>query len=77
MKKNKDLHTRIVLGVFSVIIISMGISAILTGTINYSNFWGGVVFAPIAIIIGTLILIIVTFRWNSTVDSDNKPKKKK
>lgn len=65
MKKRRELFARLVLGFFGTIIIVMGLSSIYSGNFNYSNYWGGVVFAPIAIIIGILVLIVVIFRWKT------------
>jgi tellurite resistance protein TehA-like permease len=65
MKKRRELFARLGLGFFGTIIILMGLSSIYSGNLNYSNYWGGVVFAPIAIIIGILVLIVVIFRWKT------------
>lgn len=63
MKKKRELYARIGLGIFAAILILMGLLRILQGELNYTNYWGGIVFAPVAIIIGILVLIIVFFRW--------------
>jgi len=35
----------------------------------YSNYWGGLVFAPIGILVGLLFIYVIIFRW----DTLNKP----
>jgi uncharacterized membrane protein len=77
MKNKTGRLNRPLLSVFGIILILMGISSILKGNPNYGNFFGGVVFSPVAIIVGVLILIIVTFRWESTGESNSKSNRKK
>jgi hypothetical protein len=43
-------------------IAASGIGAFVRGYLHYSNYWGGAVFAPNAILIGGLV-IVVAFRW--------------
>ena len=68
MKINHDNLTRWIIGAFGVILLLMGTSSMLRGNPNYGNFFGGVVFAPVAIIIGLLLIVIAIFRWNSMRD---------
>ena len=71
MKKTKTKKTgkkrwdiaRFVLLYFGFILILMGIVAILKGTWHYLNYWGGLIFAPSAILVGLLLLYIVFFQW--------------
>jgi uncharacterized membrane protein len=65
MKKRRELFARVGIGFFGVILVLIGLSKIFGGNLNYSNYWGGVVFAPLTIIIGILVLIIVLFRWKA------------
>jgi len=65
MKKRRELLGRLGLGFFGIILVLMGLSSIHKGELNYENYWGGVVFAPVAIIMGILVLIIVIFRWKA------------
>jgi hypothetical protein len=37
------------------------------GNFNYQNYWGGVVFAPLPIAVGLLILLAAIFRWKKLV----------
>ena len=67
----REFLTRIVLGFFGIILIFIGVSSIYNGILNYSNYWGGIVFAPVAIIMGVLVLVIVTFRWKALHQKSN------
>jgi uncharacterized membrane protein len=76
MRNNKGLFTRVVVGLIFIGIILIGFKHIFAGNLNYSNYWGGIVFTPIAILIGILGLVIVVFRWESFANSQNQIKKK-
>ncbi len=75
MKNKKSLFTRIFIGVFGFVLILTGFKNIFYGNLNYSNYWGGVVFAPIAILVGILAIIIAAFRFDSIVNSKEQSKK--
>jgi hypothetical protein len=49
----------VLLGVFAV---CYGMLQIVGGKLNYQNYWGGLVFAPFTILLGTLVLYISVFR---------------
>jgi hypothetical protein len=53
---------RIGFALISLLIIALGAFAVLQGKIEYQNWRGLYVFAPLAIIIGLLGLIIVGFK---------------
>ncbi len=40
-----------------LMLIGMGALNLLAGRLHYRNYWGAPVFAPFAILIGTLVLI--------------------
>ncbi len=77
MMKNVEKSGRIFIGFFGVILLFMGVTHVLRGDLNYSNYWGGVVFAPFAIVVGVLLLFIVVFKWDSFEDSKTKKKRSK
>ena len=77
MKNKKSLFTRIFIGLFGFILIMTGLKNIFYGNQNYSNYWGGIVFAPIAILIGVLVIIITVFRFDSITNSKEQSKKSK
>jgi hypothetical protein len=35
----------------------------MSGRMGWSNYWGGLVFAPFAIIFGLLLIYVAIFRW--------------
>lgn len=37
---------------FGLLILSIGVSTLGFGSLHYSNWWGGMVFAPFAILVG-------------------------
>jgi hypothetical protein len=53
---------RIAFSLFSLLIILFGAGSLFQGHTGYRNWFGGVVFAPFAIIVGVLCLFIVGFR---------------
>ena len=61
-RKPLSLFRRNSLVLIGVMIAASGIVAFVRGNLHYSNYWGGAVFAPNAILIGGLV-IVVAFRW--------------
>jgi hypothetical protein len=59
---------------FHWLIILFGAGSLFRGHIGYRNWWGGVVFAPFAIIIGTLCLFIAGFRPKLFSNTSSKKK---
>ncbi len=55
---------RVVSGLLGLLLILQGISWIVRGNLNYQNYWGGIVFAPLAILVGGLFVYLVIFQWN-------------
>jgi hypothetical protein len=53
---------RAILALISLVIVMFGAGTLFNGKIDYYNSWGGIVFAPIAIIIGSLGLIIAALK---------------
>jgi hypothetical protein len=65
MKKSK--RNRLLLQSFASLIamavITVGIRPLLKEDTSYHNWWGGLVFAPVTIIIGLFLLYLVIFKW--------------
>ena len=61
--------SRWLLGGFVVFIalslILGGLNAMMGGRPAYRNYWGGVIFAPFAIVLGTAILVVFAVNWRS------------
>jgi uncharacterized membrane protein len=43
----------------ALVLIGSALVSILSGRFNYRNYWGGVVFAPFAILIGVAFLLMM------------------
>jgi hypothetical protein len=81
-EKKRESIGKVFLILISIILILFGIGKLLKGDLNYSNYWGGVVFAPIAIIIGIILIFVVLFsknliKNNQELDQKFKVKKNK
>ena len=55
---------RVMLGLMGIVIISLGSRTLTQGKLHYSNWWGGAVFAPFAIIVGAMV-VVVAIRWKA------------
>jgi uncharacterized membrane protein YfcA len=53
---------RVAVALISALIVLLGAGNFFRGHIGYRNWWGGVVFAPFAIIGGSLGLFVAGFR---------------
>jgi uncharacterized membrane protein len=53
---------RTILALISFLIVMLGAATLFHSRIEYYNRWGGIVFAPFAIIIGSLGLVIAAFK---------------
>ena len=49
--------------VLAAVLIAGGVYTLGRGELAYHNYWGGTVFAPFAIAIGVLLLLLALFRW--------------
>ena len=50
--------------VASVLVMLYGVTHLVSGRVNYENYWGGVVFAPFTIVVGALFLYIAVFHYD-------------
>jgi hypothetical protein len=64
---------RAILALISLVIVMFGAATLFHGKIDYDNSWGGIVFAPTSIIIGSIGLIIAALKPKSFAPP---PKKK-
>jgi hypothetical protein len=53
----------VVVGAAMFLMLS-GLASLFTGRVSYHNYWGGLVFAPLTIVLGILLLYIATFRFD-------------
>ena len=80
-KKRRQLVKVIGLNIFSLLLVFYGFYHIAQGKHSYSNYWGGQVFAPVAIVAGVLLSYIACFRIEgfskkSQKGKENKPRPK-
>jgi hypothetical protein len=54
---------RVFMGLLAILLILIGTGTVLKGDLTYRNYWGGLVFAPIVIPVGLVLLYLVIFRW--------------
>jgi hypothetical protein len=47
----------------SMLILCLALGTILKGRLQYSNYWGGAVFAPFALLIGALGMVASIMSW--------------
>jgi hypothetical protein len=69
-----DRLGRIAIALTSFLILMLGVGSLFQGKIGYWNWWGGVVFAPYAILIGALGLFIAGFRSKAFLRKEPKTK---
>jgi hypothetical protein len=65
-------HARLYLALGSVLVVVIGAGTMVRGGTNYLNWWGGLVFAPAAILIGALGLFIAIFRPGAAEPANKK-----
>jgi len=70
-KKKQNKLGKIFVSFFAILIIVFGVLSLFRGELNYSNYWGGIVFVPIAILFGVLLLYIIWFRWKNVEKNEN------
>jgi hypothetical protein len=68
---NVDPHGvlyRLVAVLAGLVLICLGLSALLRGESSYANWFGGLVFAPLAVLFGVFILSCAIFKpdWLAT-----------
>ena len=59
----REQFIRALLSFLAVLLILGAIHTLRTGGIGYRNYWGGTIFAPVAIAIGVAILLLCVFAW--------------
>jgi len=57
--RNLGTKGRIAFGCIGFVILVTGISTLARGRLHYPNYWGGAVFAPFAVIVGALTIIVM------------------
>lgn len=65
---------RVTLFLFGILFLLSGLREVLFGDLHYSNYWGGAVFAPLAIAIGLFLLVMLVLKWR-TLDQPEEQRK--
>lgn len=69
---------RLAIGLGGLALIGMGITPMLHGDFSYENWWGGLAFAPIAVLGGAAILVAsIGVRFRKPQEHKKKRKNKK
>jgi hypothetical protein len=64
-KKHKNLFIRFGLILVAFVLIGTGaIPLFLKNDFFYSNWWGGLVFAPLTFLVGCIFLYLIILKWN-------------
>ncbi len=69
---SSDAVARVVMGVVCLSLVLTGLKASLSDDMSYENYWGGVVFGPVAVVVGLFGLVVAVFLWHQV---GNSPKK--
>jgi hypothetical protein len=49
---------QVILGFLGLMVLDWGVLTLLGGRLHYSNVWGGMMFAPFALLIGILVIVV-------------------
>jgi len=64
MKKKKKIFVRSGLILVAFMVIGTGLIPLLAKKgLFYSNWWGGLVFAPLVVLVGFFLLYLLIFKW--------------
>jgi uncharacterized membrane protein len=63
---------RTILALISFLIVMLGAATLFHGKLEYYNWWGGMIFAPFAIVIGSLGFAIAVFKPNVLEETAKK-----
>lgn len=76
MKSNRHHNLyRLVFVILSLVLVLTGIMYMAKGLIGWSNYWGGLVYSPFAVLVGLLLLYVGIFRWERLIRSRKTDKK--
>jgi hypothetical protein len=67
ISRKKERFARIGMAAAAIFLAVSASVNIFAGRLNYRNYWGGLVFAPYAVAIAAIALLIVVFRWKKTI----------
>ena len=56
---------RAVLLFIGLSLVFAGLRALESGDLHYPNYWGGLVFAPLALVLGVAVLLLLVVKWRT------------
>ena len=65
---------QITFALISLTVILLGAAPLFRGDFFYSNYWGGLVFGPLAILIGLCGVCVAVFRWRKFLEPPERLK---
>jgi hypothetical protein len=57
--------------------MSLGLGPLLRGHRDYFNYWGGLVFAPFAVLLGSLFILMAIFGWKRFTRLGETPRRRR
>jgi len=61
-RKKKRKLIRFTFISIALLFIFFGVTTLMKGNLHYTNYWGGLVFAPVALLIGVILLFVAIFK---------------
>ena len=58
---------------FAIALTLGGLQAVLFGDLHYENYWGGLVFAPLAIVAGVFVMPWLAWKWKTLSAPEKRP----
>ena len=74
MRRRLSVLKRAVPAVLGLVLVAQGIASLRKGEGGYTNYWGGLVFPPFAIVLGLALLVIAAL-WPDALSKRIKNKR--
>jgi uncharacterized membrane protein len=68
-RSRETLYGRIGIFLVGLGLLSMGVASLAQGQSSYTNYWGGLAFAPIPAIIGILAMAMAIFKKDKSAET--------
>jgi hypothetical protein len=62
--KTKKRLLQLFASLIALAVISTGVRYLMKDASFYQNWWGGLVFAPLTVLVGLFFLYLVIFKWD-------------
>jgi hypothetical protein len=67
---------RLFLFLLGASLVVNGLDDVISGDLHYSNYWGGAVFAPLGMVVGVFLLVLLVRQWKTLTTPETPPKLK-